>query len=78
MRRARCRIGNRSTLRRTIMLVRFNREFTKRLDVNKAKTWPQGWSGELDDKIAAEAVKAGVAIDMTPKPEPKVDAKPKE
>ena len=41
--------------------VRFQDEYTHRIDENTRKTWPVGWSGELNDEVAFAARKAGAA-----------------
>jgi hypothetical protein len=41
--------------------VKFEREFTHRVDDDTRKTWPMGWSGEVGDDVAKAARKAEAA-----------------
>ena len=41
--------------------VRFQDEYTHRIDENTRKTWPVGWSGELNDEVAFAARQSGAA-----------------
>ena len=48
----------------------FIRDFTHDIDESTRKTFPEGWSGEVDDDIAAAADDAGATDD------PAADAPP--
>ncbi len=42
--------------------VKVTREHTERLDADTRKTWPQGWSGQLEDGLAYKVRKANAAV----------------
>lgn len=49
------------------MKLTFTQTFTYEIDDRTSRTFPQGWSGEVDDDVAELAIDAGV-VDEAPKP----------
>lgn len=45
----------------------FTAEFTVDIDASTRRTFPEGWSGDVDDEIAEAADKAGVTGKAAPK-----------